>query len=104
MKRISLREFGSQNLDGFEFVFNLVNQPKKSRNRRRNVIEDKRVFGSYLISLNPDCIKFCGDRGSCMTIDGVSHVCAENDHDNNMFFFEIVCDKQNRFVFLAKKT
>lgn len=92
MKRMILREFGSMDLCGRKYILDLNNQTKDYKDRRQYVIEDKRVFDNILIALNPDCIKFTGNDGSCLTIDGVSHINIISLSDDNSFLFDVVCD------------
>lgn len=103
------REFGSMNLNGYKYVFDLENQTREHKDRCQYVIEDRRIFDSILIAANPDCIKFIGNDGdSYMTIDGVSYIVTKKLSDKDSFLFDVVCDIENvgefRVSFLATKS
>lgn len=107
MKRIKLREFSQLDMSNYNYVFELDNQAGEYKDRCLYVTEDRRVFEDMLIALNPDCVKFVGSCGSCLTIDGIDCICIRNMRGDGNFFFDVICNIRNagRFVmtFLATK-
>lgn len=107
MKRMSVREFGSEYSNGYKYTFELDNQTDDYRFRCQYITEDRRIFDRILIALNPDCVKFIDGTGSCLTIDGVDCIDIRKKKGDMDFYFDVVCDiphlGKSVLTFLASK-
>lgn len=91
MERISVSEFSSRFKAGYDFVYNIENQPDKNKGRQAYIVDDRRVFSRILVAQDLGCIRFSNGDDNIMQVESVSHVVLRNHGDMGLYFADVVC-------------